>query len=172
MLDIGVWNFIWPIINIILLFILLKIFLFKPLRKMMDERTASIQNDIDSAEKAKLESQELAEANRETLAQARKEAQDIIAQAKQEAASVKSELLKSSQEEAKQLIDSANKNIAVERQKALQEAQSQIADLAIAAASKIVGENLGDENNRRLVDNFLEEENKKLSGDDLSNEVQ
>lgn len=171
MLDIGVWNFIWPIINIILLFILLKIFLFKPLRKMMDERTASIQNDIDSAEKAKLEARELAEANRETLAQARKEAQDIIAQAKQEAASVKSELLKSSQEEAKQLIDSANKNIAVERQKALQEAQSQIADLAIAAASKIVGENLGDENNRRLVDNFLEEENKKLSGDDLSNEV-
>lgn len=171
MLDIGVWNFIWPIINIILLFILLKIFLFKPLRKMMDERTASIQNDIDSAEKAKLEAQELAEANRETLAQARKEAQNIIEQAKQEAASVKSELLKSSQEEAKQLIDSANKNIAVERQKALQEAQSQIADLAIAAASKIVGENLGDENNRRLVDNFLEEENKKLSGDDLSNEV-
>ncbi|MBQ9955980.1 MAG: F0F1 ATP synthase subunit B [Ruminococcus sp.] len=171
MLDIGVWNFIWPIINIILLFILLKIFLFKPLKKMMDERTASIQNDIDSAEKAKLEARELAEANRETLAQARKEAQDIIAQAKQEAASVKSELLKSSQEEAKQLIDSANKNIAVERQKALQEAQSQIADLAIAAASKIVGENLGDENNRRLVDNFLEEENKKLSGDDLSNEV-
>ncbi|MBR6791636.1 MAG: F0F1 ATP synthase subunit B [Ruminococcus sp.] len=171
MLDIGVWNFIWPIINIILLFILLKIFLFKPLRKMMDERTASIQNDIDSAEKAKLEARELAEANRETLAQARKEAQNIIEQAKQEAASVKSELLKSSQEEAKQLIDSANKNIAVERQKALQEAQSQIADLAIAAASKIVGENLGDENNRRLVDNFLEEENKKLSGDDLSNEV-
>ena len=171
MLDIGVWNFIWPIINIILLFILLKIFLFKPLRKMMDERTASIQNDIDSAEKAKLEAQELAEANRETLAQARKEAQNIIEQAKQEAASVKSELLKSSQEEAKQLIDSANKNIAVERQKALQEAQSQIADLAIAAASKIVGENLGDENNRRLVDNFLEEENKKLSGDDLLNEV-
>ena len=171
MLDIGVWNFIWPIINIILLFILLKIFLFKPLKKMMDERTASIQNDIDSAEKAKLEARELAEANRETLAQARKEAQDIIAQAKQEAASVKSELLKSSQEEAKQLIDSANKNIAVERQKALQEAQSQIADLAIAAASKIVGENLGDENNRRLVDNFLEEENKKLSGDDLSNEL-
>ena len=100
MLDIGVWNFIWPIINIILLFILLKIFLFKPLKKMMDERTASIQNDIDSAEKAKLEARELAEANRETLAQARKEAQDIIAQAKQEAASVKSELLKSSQDEA------------------------------------------------------------------------
>lgn len=172
MLDIGVWNFIWPIINIILLFILLKIFLFKPLGKMMEERTASIQNDIDSAEKAKLEAQELATENKETLAQARKEAQDIIAQAKQEAAQVKSELLKSSQEEAKQMIESANKNIAIERQKALQEAQSQIADLAIAAASKIVGENLGDENNRRLVDNFLAEENKKLSGDDLSKEVQ
>lgn len=172
MLDIGVWNFIWPIINIILLFILLKIFLFKPLGKMMEERTASIQNDIDSAEKAKLEAQELAAENKETLAQARKEAQDIIAQAKQEAAQIKSELLKSSQEEAKQMIESANKNIAIERQKALQEAQSQIADLAIAAASKIVGENLGDENNRRLVDNFLAEENKKLSGDDLSEEVQ
>ena len=172
MLDIGVWNFIWPIINLLLLFILLKIFLFKPLRKMMEERTAAVQNDMDSAEKAKIEAQELAAAGTETLAQARKEAQDIIAQAKQEAAQTKSELLKNTQEEAQQIMDAAEKSIAIERKKALQEAQSQIADLAIAAASKIVGENLGDENNRRLVDNFLAEENKKLSGDDLSEEVQ
>ena len=59
MLDINIWNFIWSAVNIVILFILLKIFLFKPINKLMDDRTQSIQNDIDSAEKAKKEAEEL-----------------------------------------------------------------------------------------------------------------
>ena len=51
MLDIDIWNFIWAAINLVLLFILMKIFLFKPIRKMMDERTRSIQDDIDNAKR-------------------------------------------------------------------------------------------------------------------------
>lgn len=165
MLDIGVWNFIWPIINILLLFILLRIFLFKPVNKMMEERTRSVQSDFDEAEKAKKEAQELAQQNKEAVAEAKKEAQRILREAREEAAAIRAESVASSQEEAKQIIENANKAIETERRRAVQNAQSQITDLALAAASKVIGENVDDEKNRRLVDRFLTEENKRLSHD-------
>ncbi len=172
MLDIGVWNFIWPIINIILLFILLRIFLFKPINKIMDERTKSVQDDLDAAQKAKEEAEEIKAQYNETLASAREEAQQIIFKAREEASASKKEMLQNSHNEAQQIIESANKSIENERKRVMQQAQSQIADLAIAAASKIIGENLDDDKNRRLVDNFLIEENKRLNEGNSAEEVQ
>ena len=78
--------------------------------------------------------------------------------AHEDAESEKSAILKKSQEEADQIISDANKTIENERKRVLAQAQTQIADLAIEAASKIIGENLDDEKNRRLVDKFLSDE--------------
>ena len=67
-------------------------------------------------------------------------------------------IIQSSHEEADEIVSAASETIENERRRVLQQAQSQIADLAIEAASKIVGENLDDAKNRRLVDEFLSEE--------------
>ncbi len=158
MLDINIWNFIWAAINLILLFILMKIFLFKPLRKMMDERTRSIQEDIDSAKKSKEEAEALRQQYDEDLSSAKAEAQQIIMKAHEQAETEKAAIIKRSQEEADQIVVEANKSIESERKKVLAQAQTQIADLAIEAASRIIGENVDDEKNRRLVDRFLSEE--------------
>ncbi len=153
MLDIDIWNFIWAIVNIAILFVVLRVFLFKPINKIMDERTKSIQNDIDSAQKSREEAEELKTEYTQTLADAKAEVK-----AREEASAAKQEMISSSEEEARQIIDTANKTIENERKRAMQEAQSYVADLAIAAASKIIGENVDDEKNRRLVDDFLAEE--------------
>lgn len=158
MLDIDHWNFIWAAVNLILLFILLKIFLFKPVNKIMDERTRTIQDDLDAAKKSKEEAEALKKEYEDTLSDADKKAQEIIMKAHEDAKSEKSAILKKSQEEAEQLISDANKTIENERKRVLAQAQTQIADLAIEAASKIIGENLDDEKNRHLVDKFLSDE--------------
>jgi F-type H+-transporting ATPase subunit b len=67
-------------------------------------------------------------------------------------------MIRKSQEEAEQIVADAGKSIEDERRRVLAQAQTQIADLAIEAASKIIGENVDDEKNRRLVDKFLSEE--------------
>ena len=59
MLDINIWNFIWTAVNLIILYILLRIFLFKPINKLMEDRTRSVQEDIDSAKKAKEDAEAL-----------------------------------------------------------------------------------------------------------------
>lgn len=158
MLDIDHWNFIWPVVNFILLFILLKIFLFKPVNKIMDERTRTIQDDLDAAKKSKEEAEALKKEYEDNISDAKQKAQEIIMKAHEDAESEKSAILKKSQEEADQLISDANKTIENERKRVLAQAQTQIADLAIEAASKIIGENLDDEKNRRLVDKFLSDE--------------
>lgn len=152
------WNVIWAIVNILILIVLMRIFLFKPINKLMDERTKSIENDIASAKKAKADAEELEKQNHEALAAAKAEAQQILMKAREEAETAKQETIQNSQQEARSIIDNANKTIENERKRAMQEAQSNIADLAIAAASKIIGENLDDDKNRKLVDEFLAEE--------------
>ena len=155
MLDVNIWNFIWPAVNIILLIILLRIFLFKPINKLMDDRTQSIQKDIDDAEKAKQEAEELKKQYEEDLGDAKSEAEKIIMKAHEDAETEKAAIIKKSQEEADQIIEDAGKTIENERRRVLQQAQTEIADLAIEAASKVVGANLDDEKNRKLVDEFL-----------------
>ncbi len=158
MLDIDIWNFIWSAVNLLLLFIVLKIFLFKPVNKIMDERTRSIQNDIDSAKKSMEEAEALKQQYTEDLSNAKEEARRIVMKAQDDAAAEKAVLMQRSKEDADKLVADANKAIENERRRVLQQAQSQIADLAIEAASKIIGENVDDEKNRRIVDKFLSEE--------------
>lgn len=163
MLDVNIWNFIWSAVNIIILIVLLRIFLFKPITKIMNERTRMIQDNLDKAEKSRQEAEELKEQYAENLSNAKEEAQKIIIKAHDEAEAEKSAILKKSQEEASEIISDAGKTIENERKRIIQQAQTEIADLAIEAASKIIGENVDDEKNRRLVDEFLSSE-----GDDNS----
>lgn len=157
MLKFEFWSIIEAVANVIILFVLLRIFLFKPINKIMDARTQSIQNDIDSAKKAKEEAEELRQQYDDSISSAKEEANRIIMKAHDDAEADKAALIRKSQEEAEEIISAASKTAENERKRVLQQAQSQIADLAIEAASKIVGANLDDDNNRRLVDEFLSE---------------
>lgn len=158
MLDFNYWNIIWSVANILILYILLRIFLFKPINKIMDDRTRSVQDDLDSAKKSREEAEELKQQYADELSGAKEEAQRIIMKAHEDAENERSAIIRKSQEEADKLIADADKTIENERKTALRQAQTQIADLAIEAASRIIGENLDDEKNRRLVDEFLSEE--------------
>ena len=141
-----------------MLFILLRIFLFKPINKIRDERTRTIQNDLDSARKAKDEAEELRQQYENSISDAKEQANQIMMKAHENAESERAAIIRKSQEEADRIVADADKTIENERKRALRQAQSEIADLAIEAASKIIGENVDDEKNRKLVDKFLSEE--------------
>ena len=158
MLDFELWSIVEAVANIIILFILLRIFLFKPLNKMKEERTRTIQENLDSAEKAKAEAEEMKEQYENTIGDAKEEAKSIIMKAHEDAESERAAIIKKAHEEADQKVAEADKEIENERKKVLRQAQSEIADLAIEAASKIVGANVDDEKNRLLVDEFLSHE--------------
>lgn len=157
MLDFEFWSIFWAVLNILILFILLRIFLFKPINKIINERTQSVQKDIDDAERAKKEAEELRQQYADSISSAKEEAGQIIRKAHDDAESERTAIINKSYEEAEQIVAAASETIENERKRVIQQAQSQIADLAIEAASKVVGANLDDEKNRKLVDEFLAE---------------
>ena len=158
MLKFEFWSIFEAVANVVILFVLLRIFLFKPINKIKDERTRTVQDDLDSAKKAKEEAEALRQQYDDSISSAKEEANKIIMKAHEDAEADKAMIMKKSQEEAEEIVTAAGKAAENERKRIIQQAQSQIADLAIAAASKVVGANLDDEKNRRLVDEFLSEE--------------
>ena len=158
MLKFEFWSIFEAAANVLILFVLLRIFLFKPLNKIKAERTRMVQNDLDSAQKAKEEAEELRQQYEASISDAKEKANQIIVKAHEDAESERTAIIRKSQEEAEKIVADAGKTIENERKRVLAQAQAQIADLAIEAASKIIGENVDDEKNRRLVDKFLSEE--------------
>lgn len=158
MLKFEFWSILEAALNVLILFVILRIFLFKPVNKIMNERTRSVQDDIDSAKKAREDAEELKEQYENTISEAKEEAKNIIMKAHEDAESERAAIIKKSHEEAEQIVAEADKTIENERKRITRQAQSEIADLAIEAASKIVGANVDDEKNRRLVDEFLSNE--------------
>ena len=161
MIKFEFWYIVETVINVLILFILLRIFLFKPINKMKADRTRTIQDNLDSAEKAKTEAEELRQQYESSISDAKEEANQILIKAREDAEAERSAIIKKSQDEADKIIADADRTIENERKRVLRQAQSEIADLAIEAASKIIGENVDDEKNRRLVDKFLSEEEGK-----------
>ena len=158
MLKFEFWSILEAALNVLILFVILRIFLFKPVNKIMNERTRSVQDDIDSAKKAREDAEDLKEQYENTISEAKEEAKNIIMKAHEDAESERAAIIKKSHEEAEQIVAEADKTIENERKRIIRQAQSEIADLAIEAASKIVGANVDDEKNRRLVDEFLSNE--------------
>ena len=78
MLDFQFWSIFEAVANTLILFVLLRIFLFKPINKMMNERTQNIQNDIDSAKKAKDEAEMLRQQYENSVSEAKEKANEII----------------------------------------------------------------------------------------------
>ncbi len=158
MLKFEFWSIFEAVVNVIILFVLLRIFLFKPINKMRNERTRTVQENLDSAEKAKEEAEALRKQYEDSVSDAKEEANRIIMKAHEDAETERNKIIEKSHEEADEIVSAASETIENERRRVLQQAQSQIADLAIEAASKIIGANLDDEKHRRLVDEFLSAE--------------
>ncbi len=152
------WNIFWVVFNIILLFILLRIFLYKPLQNIMQKRTDLIQNEITSAETRNKEATALKEQYESSLKNAKAESDEIVGQAKERAKIQYDQIVGSASEEAAQIVSQARKTAESDRAQMMRDAQSELADVAMAAAARLIGKNIDDEANRKMLDDFLSEE--------------
>lgn len=157
MLNIEGWDILWTIINLLLFFILLRVFLFKPVLKVMNDREQKIKDDLDSAEAAREESQELKEQYESQLADVQEEADKILTASKKSADREKAEIISGAHAEADRLIAEAQKTIERDKQEAIESAHNEIAGLAVLAAARVVSKNLDKESDRVYAEQFLSE---------------
>lgn len=151
------WNLLWVVVNLLVLFLLLKKFLFAPVLKIMDERTAKIQSDLDGAEASKQEAEKMKSDYEKEIANAHNEALQITTKAKERAGKEGDIIIDNARAESAKILKDAEKSAVLEKAKALDEAKGQIADLAILAAARIISKNVGDDTDKEAVNQFLVE---------------
>ena len=125
--------------------------------EMMEKRQAKIQSDLDEAERSKREAAEEVKSYEGKILEAHHEADAIIAKAKKEAEEVRSQVLAKAQREAADIIAKAHGAVDSERHKAMIELSSSVVDLSVEIASKIIGNDLSEEEQRRLAEKYLAE---------------
>lgn len=152
-------NLFWVIVsglNFILFFALIWTFAFKPVSKMLADRSDRIEQGLKDAEQARRD-RESAESERvATLAAARQEANDILARAQKVSQETRATDIAATREELDRMRERAAGEIEAEKQRAIAELRGEVADLALAAAGRVVGESMTDDRQRRLVQEFLD----------------
>lgn len=156
--DAGVqWgDFLFYLIMFIIMLLIVKHFAWGPVTKMMDKRATKISNDIDSAEKARKEAEDLAVKRQTALENSRTEAAGIIDRAKQNGEQQKASIVNAANEEVKTMKANAKKDIQQEKQDALSSVKNDVAELSIEIASKIIQKELTSESQKELVDSYIE----------------
>lgn len=154
-LGINVGLLVAQIINFIVLLIVLRAVAYRPLLGLLDQRRERIAKALEDARQAE---EARANADRDyqkRIDEARLEAQRIVAEANQRAEQAASGIMAKANEEAQRLVAQAREDAELERNRILAELRTQVASLAIAAANKVIGDSLDEQRQRRLIQEFF-----------------
>jgi F-type H+-transporting ATPase subunit b len=145
------------IINFIVLFILLRIFLYKPVLKMLDERSKRTKEGMELAEATKKEYEQAKTEVQKQIEKGRQEAQAIIAQTMQIGERLKEESRQEATKQAQVIVDRTRAELEAERDKIVENLRKEFVDISISAAGKVIKETLDKEKHRKLIEETLQE---------------
>jgi F-type H+-transporting ATPase subunit b len=151
------WTFVFQIMNTLIIYFVLKRFLFKPTKNFMDNRTKGIADAMEEAAAKNKEAEAMLAAYQQKLDNVKEERNEIIRDASKRAEQRGEEIVRKAQEEAHKLIEKANIDIQRERQKAMNEMKDQMAALVIMAASKVIEKELSLDVHQKMIKQFIDE---------------
>ena len=146
-------NLVWNIINLVVLYLLLSHFLFKPVMGIMDKRKKIIEDGLKNAQDAQNDAKKMKQEYEDALKGAKQESAQIIENARSAAKNEYDRIVGEAGDKAGNIIESAKETVRVEREQTMKELQGEIAGLAVASAAKIVGRTADED----LYDQFLKE---------------
>ena len=145
------------VVNFIILFLLLRLFLYKPVLKMLDERAERTREAMELAESTKQEFEQARGEVQKQIEKGRQEAQAIIAQAMQVGERLKEESRQEAAKQAQVIVDRTRAELETERDKIVGDLRREFVDIAISAAEKVIKETLDKEKHRKLIEETLKE---------------
>jgi len=156
-LGINLGSLVAYLINFLILFALLTFLGYRPIMRMLDQRSANIKESMDQVEQISQRSLRTEEEVKIKLDEARKQGQAIVGQAGQVGERVKDEARQEAREEAQRLIAKARQEIEWEGEKAREQLRQEFVSLAILAAERVIDETLDKKAHQRLIEQVLEE---------------
>ena len=146
---------IWTIVVFVLLLLILRKFAWPVILGAVKAREAALEQQIAEAEKNRAESAALLEQHKKLLAEARSQGQALLVEAKGMAEKERAAAMERTRQEQAELLDRARRDITTEKERAILELKREAVDLSLAAASKLIGQRMNDDSDRKLVESYL-----------------
>ena len=157
MLGIVPSSVIFTVINLLVLTVLMKIFLFKPIMNVIEQRDKMIKDDLAQARESKEKAQRMLKEHEERMAAVKDDAANLLADAKKRARGEYDRIVADASEQAARIVSQADETARQTVDKAISGAEGHISELAAEAARKLLEQSSGAELNRSLYDSFLAE---------------
>ena len=156
-LGVSLPTLIAQIVNFVILFVLLYLVAYKPVMRMLDERSRKVQESMEQTESIKEQASHAEEEAKKQIEVASKEGQEAIARAVRTGEEIRQQAQQEARQDAEVLITRARAEIQRERDDAIGELRGEFADLTILAAEKVIDRSLDREAHRQLIEKTLEE---------------
>ena len=141
---------------LLILFPIVRMFYTEPLAQAIQERNTHLENTFSEAENLRTEMTQLRTDYERRLNETEARARDQIQSQIKEAQNLRQQLMSEATERADEMVRRAQEEIAAERDKLIADLRTHVGDLTLAAAERVIGENMTTERNRKLVEDFIE----------------
>lgn len=155
--SVNLWQMLISICNLLIIFLIIKKFLFKPVKAAMDKRQAAVDKQYDDAAKAKSDAESSRSAWEAKLATADDTADGIIRDAEKSAKLRGEKVVADAKEKADDIIRLAEEDAALSRRRAEKDIKKEIADVSIALTGKLLEKEINEDDHRKLIDSFIGE---------------
>lgn len=155
-ISVNLWDIVVSLCNLAILFLLIKKFLYNPVRKMLDKRRQSIDDEYASATDARSKAESDKAEYEKKLAGAKEDAQNIIKKATDTADERSKEIVSSAREEASHIVSRAQSAAELEKKKAQQEIKSEIISVSSMLAEKLLEREINEADHKAMIDSFIE----------------
>src|ERR671935_292120 len=148
---------IWTIVCFLICLFVLKRWAFGPIQQMIDERRDRIRRALEEADDARDEARKLLEEHRKLIGQARNEAEEILAEARQVGQAMQARVKEETEADRQRRLEETRRQIEAETRRALEEIRAEVAELTLIAASKVTSKSLDDADHKRLIEEAVGE---------------
>ncbi|MGN0534493.1 MAG: F0F1 ATP synthase subunit B [Eubacterium sp.] len=149
------WNILWTFINLIIFFVLMRLFLFKPIKRTLDKRKELIDDQFRQADETNSLAEELKQQYEAQLEGVEDEKKQILAKTRESAKNEYNTILDRAHNEADKIKADAKKAADIETEKARRAIKEEIAQLAMETAEKVVGRQASSDVDNEIYNEFL-----------------
>ena len=154
-ISVNIWQILISLINLLIIYRILKKFLFKPVQKVMDDRQSQVDRIYGDANQSKAQAEQMKQEYEQKLASAREEADGLVKNAVQTAQKRSDQMVSEASAQASRIKQKADEEIAQQKKKMLQDVRDEISDLAVEIASKVVEREISPRDYDGFVDEFI-----------------
>ncbi|MFR6025532.1 MAG: F0F1 ATP synthase subunit B [Christensenellales bacterium] len=154
-ISIAPWTVIFQILNLLLLMVLFKKYLFKPVMEILEKRQAEIEGHYQEAQQAETDAKAMKADYESKMAGARQEADRVIKTATESANAMSASIVEDARTQADQLKRRAQTEIDLERRRAFDEVKGELSGIALDIASQVIEREVNEKDHEAFIDEFI-----------------